>query len=538
MLHNFVYDDVTQALPDLLARLENADEINSRAGLTKEMSHVSITLLEPWRREILTHYRKPNLAAQVAETMWVLTGRDDIGWLEHYLPRCRDFSDDGLTWRAGYGKRLRKWEDHAHVKVTDQLAYVINTLKASPSSRQAVMSIWDPAIDTDPGKDIPCNNWLSFNSRLGRLDLTVAIRSNDVIWGWSGINQFEWSALQEIVAGILGLEVGVLNFVQTSFHLYDRHFAKAHKIVEHREHVGPVNTIGLESVRFDARRFGSTLQGFDELADKWFLIEKMIRHGDDASALVELFPEPMMQSWLRILQWWWIDDEFLAPLEGTTLEVAAKVSVQPKRHREDRKKERMAVLYGAGPDKVDPEAGMAVQKAYKHIGGVLLNSMSQAFIDSLCALHLEKHEAYGDSWMKRGELFSILPNVGRKVDRVGTGGETADETSADTAGDLFVYLAKYETFLVGEPSDPLEANDVMHRVADEVSNMAVPAQQDIADDLNTMYDRLLDQAEAKDARRVALVKEMQVKAYMLARMLWIREQAGEGVDEYRGADRD
>lgn len=538
MLHNFVYDDVTQALPDLLARLETADEINSRAGLTKELSHVSITFLQPWKREILEPYRKPNLAAQVAETMWVLTGRDDIGWLEHYLPRCRDFSDDGLTWRAGYGKRLRFWEDHGHAKTIDQLAYIVNTLKASPSSRQAVMSIWDPAIDTDPGKDIPCNNWLSFNSRLGSLDLTVAIRSNDIIWGWSGINQFEWSALQEIVASMLGLRVGVLNFVQTSFHLYDRHFAKAHKIVEHREHVGPVDSSGLTSVRFDAKRFGSTLKGFDDLADKWFLIEKMIRNGDDASSLVELFPEPMMQAWLRVLQWWWIDDEFLAPLEGTTLEAAAKVSVQPKRPD--------PVLFPllAQGGIMEPEM-VSVHDGY---GNTIAEwPMSEfkpsEFIQFSIRTHDEKHQAYGDSWKRRGEMLGIMANIARKVDRLG-GSETADETSADTAMDLMVYLAKYRAWLtdselaVDEKADH-PANHILLRVDDQGNDWSqteAQSKEELEQFLRDRFNELEGRVMA-DEPRFELVDDMLVVAYVLAKRLWDIAEVLKA-DEYRGADHD
>jgi hypothetical protein len=70
---------------------------------------------------------------------------------------------------------------------------------------------------------------------------------------------------------------------------------------------------------------------------------------------------------------------------------------------------------------------------------------SNEFNDYVSKLHERKHAAYGDSWKKRGEVFSILPNIARKVDRLGTTDE--DETATDTAIDLLVYLLKYGIWL-------------------------------------------------------------------------------------------
>ena len=333
MYHNLLYTDVNEALPDLLLRLErDGDEVGSRVGRTHELNHVGITLTDPVNREIVLPARKANLAAQIAETMWVLSGRADIGWLENYLPRVRDFSDDGETWRAGYGARLRHWERRTtatgfHGPDVDQIAWVFEHLRTQPSSRRAVLSIWDPSIDTDDAKDIPCNDWLNFSSRLGKLDLHVAIRSNDVIWGWSGINQFEWSVLLEVMAGLLGLEVGSLHFSTTSFHIYDRHWAKSSKIRDNA-----YRATGLApSPRFDANTLRTKdVAGFDEVVRGWFRLEEDIRSGNMRESDVDTFPEPMLRSWLRVLQWWWSGEtEYLSVMENTRLERATQFSMQP-----------------------------------------------------------------------------------------------------------------------------------------------------------------------------------------------------------------
>lgn len=142
MYHNYTFRDVNEALPILLNNLlHRGTPVPSRAGQTLEMTHVGITLTEPLRREITVDLRKANIAAQIAETMWVLSGSNDIGWLSHYLPRAAEFSDDGKTWRAGYGPRLRHWPAADHGEPIDQFRTVLDVLRASPGSRQAVMTI-------------------------------------------------------------------------------------------------------------------------------------------------------------------------------------------------------------------------------------------------------------------------------------------------------------------------------------------------------------------------------------------------------------
>lgn len=530
MYSNFIFPTVTEALPSMLTRLHRGGHVvGSRNGETKELIHVGITLLDPHNREILVPNRKPNLAAQIAETMWVLAGRDDIEWLENYLPRVRDFSDDGETWRAGYGARLRRWEDHAQPKVVDQWRWLVQHLSDQPESRRGVMSIWDPIVDTQDGKDIPCNDWLSFLGRNGRLDLHVAIRSNDVIWGWSGINQFEWSALLEVTAAMTGMEQGSLHFSTTSFHLYDHHYAKAEKI---RTSELPMLDSVEDSPRFDASAVNHDFDCLQSLLDHWFQVEYDIRTGSPlVQHYVDTFPEPMLRSWLRVIQWWWggaRDWSFIAPLEGTRLYEATKYAMQPKRPE--------AKARDDGPKPVDVSEDPAPAEVEPN-----------PFILATCSLHNEKHEAYGDSWKKRGEMLGIMANVARKVDRLGQA-ETKDETSADTAADLMVYLAKYRVWIDEQDEGPiytnwggtdttLAANEVLleldrrgqaEKWLDEFVENAV-----LENNLRVRFEALEQAVVAGDRdAKVKVVNTMLMEAYGLARRL------SEGLDEYRGADCD
>lgn len=514
MYFNFISPNSSVALPKLLETLfYHGDDVDSRAGMTKELMHVGITLQRPWQRELLVSHRKPSIAAQIAETAWVLAGRNDVEFLSNYLPRAAQFSDDGVNWRAGYGARLRAWpvREGTETRPLDQLRFIVDTLKASPGSRQAVASIWDPQVDTQPGKDIPCNDWLSFSIRKGKLDLHVAVRSNDAIWGWSGINAFEWSALQEVVAGLVGVLVGALHFSVTSFHLYEHHWERARQIV-----TGIQTNDGNmweDSPRFDGAIFHS-LDELDLFLHGWFRIEEQIRNGDPSEYEVDSFPEPMLRSWLRVLQWWWTGNlKWIDPLARTRLAEAVFYSIQlPKR---------------VAPVQVSP------------------------FLQHAIATHNEKHAAYGDSWKRRGEMLGIMANIARKIDRLG-GAETSDETSADTAMDLMIYLAKYATWLddnLARPDGPVydisrsDTPDAANELLVEVENrMALPSSSwswmqyqvtTTEDFLRSAFDVLETMVTAQTLDRAEQVNRMLNQAYALARVRW---EASRGEDDYRGAN--
>lgn len=437
------YLNVTSAMPDLLRELLAAPEVPSRNGSTRELLHTQITLESMTEPYCITPGRKASLTAQVAEVMWMLAGRDDIEWLSEYLPRAADFSDDGRTWRGAYGPRIRRWSGddnyHGHYPLghpaaVDQLAFVVDLLKSDPDTRRAVMVIYDPAADSVPMsfRDIPCNNWLHFLIRDGKLHVNVTTRSNDVMWGWSGINVFEWSVLGQLVAALVGVQPGQITFNISSLHLYDRHESKARKIVDQwyggnvldgpnddvlRLPVGP--TLGVGQI--------TSLDRLDELVARWFEIEAGLRDNPMSPsnlAAIREFPEPLMRSWLYVIRDHHTDrTEAQYRYSGTQLALAAEETPGYK----------PAPIQGGGVEGQDTNL-----------------SRRESIVQDIARLHADKHAAYGDSWKRRGEMLSILPNIARKVDRLGVDG--AGDTAADTAIDLLVYLVKYGQWL-SDPED-------------------------------------------------------------------------------------
>ncbi len=308
----------------LLGELKNimryGERITVRDNGTREVESRCFQITSPLERCVVMPHRSNNIFATIAESVWVMAGRNDVSYLENYLPRAADFSDDGKTWRAGYGPRIRDWNG------IDQVREIYNLLKNDQNSRRAVMTIFDPDRDFVKSKDIPCNNWLHWTVRNNKLNLSVAVRSNDIIWGFSGINTFEWSLLQEMLAGWLKLEVGVQTYFIGSLHLYDRHEARAAKLVRS----------DVEEICYTQAPTRHGYEGkFDNLKtdlDNWFSVEEELRIAPVPDERINSYPDPLLRDYLFMLRAYWVHKRgaspsetrrYLSNLKGTDLEIAA-----------------------------------------------------------------------------------------------------------------------------------------------------------------------------------------------------------------------
>jgi len=150
------------------------------------------------------------------ESLWMLAGRNDLAFPEHFVKRMRTFSDDGETLHGAYGHR---WRVHFGF---DQLPPIALALKENPDDRRNVLQMWDAEVDlARVGKDVPCNTQCYFTRDAdGALDMTVCNRSNDVVWGAYGANAVHFSYLQEYVAYLIGCPVGRYWQISNNFHGY------------------------------------------------------------------------------------------------------------------------------------------------------------------------------------------------------------------------------------------------------------------------------------------------------------------------------
>lgn len=291
------YRNIEEAfIGELHEVLQHGENIDVRGSSTREIRARLIEIDDVRERCVVLPGRNNNIFASIAESMWVIAGRDDIEYLSAYIPRAKDFSDDGDTWRGAYGPRLRDWNG------VDQLEEILTILRTQPNSRRAVATLFDPSRDFVASKDIPCNNWLHFLVREGRLDLHVVARSTDIWWGFSGINAFEWTLLQEIMAVWVGVAPGRLTFFTSSLHIYERHTARARSVLAaaplDRE---PVYTMNRTSIA----RFATPWEAFPFVLAEWMRLEEAMRRGADLRSLNSTLTDPLFVAYARMIDVYW-----------------------------------------------------------------------------------------------------------------------------------------------------------------------------------------------------------------------------------------
>lgn len=195
---------------------------------------VTTVFMHPRARISQWPIRDANPFFHLAEALWMLLGREDVETVARYAERMAEFSDDGRSLHGAYGYRWRKKFGY------DQIRAIVEDLRRNPSSRRAVLTMWDPGPSSSwvredypervggdlgtaagGGKDVPCNTQAYFRVRGGdKLDMTVTCRSNDIVWGAYGANVVHFSFLQEFVAESLGLRVGQYYQVSNNYHAY------------------------------------------------------------------------------------------------------------------------------------------------------------------------------------------------------------------------------------------------------------------------------------------------------------------------------
>jgi thymidylate synthase len=243
--------------------------IESRAGTTKELIDQTIVLRNPRNRHLFLNGRSSNIYSSLAEVIWVLAGKEEINpFLSFFLKRAKDFSDDGgQTWSDAYGPRLYR---------QGALENVVKTfIREGKSTRRAVLSVYCPDLDTQealelrglPEKSaIPCNDFLIFWIRDNKLNLKLASRSGDLIWGTSNVNILEFTIIQEIILSELNRHPGFEDVVMgeynqniLSFHVYNETIKQAEDILRFSQDSTVYNTEPLigPPIRFNKDFFSS-----------------------------------------------------------------------------------------------------------------------------------------------------------------------------------------------------------------------------------------------------------------------------------------
>lgn len=236
----------------------------SRGGNTAEVMNAALTLRDPRQRWIASRAPAMNPAFAIAEVIWILQGRNDSTMLNFFNPQLPKFAGAGPTFHGAYGHRLRR-----HLGI-DQLDRAFRALSTNEASRQIVLQIWDAEADlplesgAPVAEDVPCNVISLLKVRDRRLEWTQIMRSNDLFRGFPH-NVVQFTSLQEVFAGWLGVEIGSYHHYSDSLHLYEQDGVVGERITECRL---PANTDSLALSKEESDHAFGALGGFcDFLSD-------------------------------------------------------------------------------------------------------------------------------------------------------------------------------------------------------------------------------------------------------------------------------
>lgn len=220
MIHLFEGDTADSVWRTAFSSLRDVGQVQiGRGGETRELLHTVFGIHDPRQRWTVGRLPAVNPAFAIAEVVWIICGRNDAEFLNYWNRQLPKYAGDSSVYHGAYGFRLRQ-----HLGI-DQLERAYLALKHNSMSRQVVLQIWDGRVDFPDeagqgvNQDIPCNVMSILKIRREQLEWMQINRSNDIFLGVPH-NFVQFTTLQEVVAGWLGVPVGTYTHLSDSLHLY------------------------------------------------------------------------------------------------------------------------------------------------------------------------------------------------------------------------------------------------------------------------------------------------------------------------------
>jgi thymidylate synthase len=206
-------------LDDLLGKvlsklLASTNQITTSRGPARELTAVLLQLERPLARLSRSETRGRPFSS-LGEFLWYLSRDNQLDFIRYYISEYDNETEDGETVYGGYGPRIFRQRGQ------DQMGNVISQLRNNPTSRRAVIQLFNAEDIERRYKEIPCTCTLQFLIRRNRLHMLTTMRSNDAYLGLPH-DIFCFTMLQELVARTLGVALGPYTHFVGSLHLYEK----------------------------------------------------------------------------------------------------------------------------------------------------------------------------------------------------------------------------------------------------------------------------------------------------------------------------
>ncbi|MGH8455033.1 MAG: thymidylate synthase [Nevskiales bacterium] len=210
--------------------------------------------------------KKLHLKSIIHELLWFLKGETSTAYLkQNGVSIWDEWADEKGELGPVYGYQWRNWPlpNGGHV---DQIAQLLQQLRAKPHSRRLIVSAWNVADLPDeslkPQANVrqgrmalaPCHAFFQFYVADGRLSCQMYQRSADVFLGVP-FNIASYALLTLMIAQVSGLKPGDFVHVLGDTHLYLNHIDQAREQLSRKPFAPPAMWVNPEVRDLFAFRF-------------------------------------------------------------------------------------------------------------------------------------------------------------------------------------------------------------------------------------------------------------------------------------------
>ncbi len=188
--------------------------------------------------------KKVHLRSIIHELLWFLKGDTNIRSLNEVGVTIWDeWADNEGNLGPVYGKQWRSWSDGRGGSI-DQITKLIDTLMTNPDSRRLLVCSWNVAEISEMALP-PCHCLFQFFVAENRLSCQLYQRSADIFLGVP-FNIASYALLTQMIAQVVGLQLG--DFIHTlgDAHLYLNHLEQAQEQLSRKPYPSPKMRINAE----------------------------------------------------------------------------------------------------------------------------------------------------------------------------------------------------------------------------------------------------------------------------------------------------
>ena len=165
--------------------------------------------------------KRVHMRSIIYELLFFLKGKSNIAWLkENKVTIWDEWADENGDLGPVYGVQWRSWPAYDGGSI-DQIAEVIQQIKAYPDSRRLIVSAWNVDQIQDMALS-PCHVLFQFYVSEGKLSCQLYQRSADLFLGVP-FNIASFALLTSMIAKVCGLGVGEFIWTGGDIHIYDNH---------------------------------------------------------------------------------------------------------------------------------------------------------------------------------------------------------------------------------------------------------------------------------------------------------------------------